>query len=46
MPTVTAPIAAPARKRPWLSLAALSGLVASLLIYRTQAARPVGAASA
>jgi MHS family citrate/tricarballylate:H+ symporter-like MFS transporter len=30
----------------WLSLAALSGLVASLLIYRTQAARPVGAASA
>ena len=30
----------------WLSLAALSGLVASLLIYRTQAARPVGATSA
>ena len=30
----------------WLSLAAMSGLVASLLIYRTRAARPVGAASA
>ena len=30
----------------WLSLAAMSGLAASLLIYRTRAARPVGAASA